>query len=100
MRRRALMASSKPSGGGFGEPFSFYIADKPFRPNYIEYTALEGMTWENWVNSEYNIDNFICASDFGGMGIQNIKGNVVIYQGPRVSPEDIISANTKYDIEL
>ena len=97
LRRRALLAASQ-TGGRFGEPFSFYIANHWLRPNYIEYTALEGMTWENWVNSEYNIDNFICTSFGDEIVIQNIDGLFVIYRGSSVSPADIINANTQYDI--
>jgi hypothetical protein len=79
---------------------TFYIADSPFNPNYIEYTALEGMTWENWVNSKYNIDNFICTSYFGEMRIENINGFKVVVQSSGVSPADIIIANNQYDLDL
>lgn len=30
----------------------------------IEYQAEEGMTWEEWCNSEYNVDGFWCGSGY------------------------------------
>ena len=30
----------------------------------IEYQAIEGMTWEEWVNSEYNVDEFWCDGNY------------------------------------
>lgn len=56
MRRRALLAASQPSGGE--NLFTFYIYD-PLWNLTEKYQAEMGMTWGEWVNSEYNIGNYI-----------------------------------------
>jgi hypothetical protein len=50
MRRRALLAQRKSGGGA---EITFYIYSSPFGPVY-ELKALDGMTWGDWVDSEYN----------------------------------------------
>lgn len=52
MRRRALLAANKPRGGG-GKEITFYFDATPFGP-FHELKALDGMTWGDWVDSEYN----------------------------------------------
>lgn len=44
--------------------FKFYIADSPIWTKYIEYTAEEGMTWAEWVISEYNVGGIMLDSDY------------------------------------
>lgn len=37
---------------------TFYVSESGFNnPTVIEYTAEEGMTWEEWIDSEYNTSN-------------------------------------------
>lgn len=79
---------------------NFNIEEKHWQENTrtIQYSALEGMTWESWVNSEYNIHNFrlnggfIEYDDYLHSGIwfsvQNNNHNVV--------PGDIIIENNTY----
>lgn len=55
IRRRALLAASGASGGGgeWGEEITFYLDTLPFG-DYYTLTARDGMTWADWVESEYN----------------------------------------------
>ena len=57
-----------------------------FRISELEYQAESGMTWEDWVNSKYNIDNYWHI------------GNNIIYAGhaiiSNVQPSDIIISKT------
>lgn len=54
-----LVATEKvevdPEEPVFGDPFTFTISGE-------EFTALEGMTWRQWVESEYNTDTYTCES--------------------------------------
>lgn len=34
-----------------------------FDAGVLTYNAVEGMTWEEWVNSEYNVDGFYILDD-------------------------------------
>lgn len=67
MRRRLLLANSH--GGGWSEKtMTFYV-------NGIAYTAYEGMTWGDWITSEFNIDAFYIYAD----GRVCNAGDVVLY---------------------
>ena len=57
----------------------------------IEYQAEEGMTWEEWVNSEYNTDGCYCADDL----VWHNSGNNIYLSGP-CRPKGIIINNTLY----
>lgn len=61
IRRRALLAASV---GGGGEEITFYIDSAPFGPVH-ELKALDGMTWEDWIDSEYNTVG-IYGESYGG----------------------------------
>ena len=63
-------------GGGYVTPNICYVEEfdgivmKPYIPPIIiftvddvEYQAEEGMTWEKWVNSDYNIDGYIIIEE-------------------------------------
>ena len=54
MRRRALLAASvwREQTPSFGEKFEFSIIS--FKGNITYYEALEGMTWRDFAESEYN----------------------------------------------
>ena len=65
----------------------------------VQYSALEGMTWQSWINSEYNIHNFRLSdgsilyennySDYGiWFSVQNNNLNV--------APGDTIIENNTY----
>ena len=72
-------------GGGYVTPNICYVTEskglkfKPkeksapvlitFTVDGIEYQAEEGMTWEKWVNSDYNIDGYIIIEEQAMSGI-------------------------------
>lgn len=55
MRRRALLAARGTSGGGNEEVrvIKFYVSDS-FTDETTEYEAMSNMTWEEWIDSDYN----------------------------------------------
>ena len=63
----------------------------------IEYQAEEGMTWEEWVNSEYNINMTFGIDEFEGTTITygaRYVGTLTDY----VKPSDLIIANYEYQL--
>lgn len=56
MRRRALLAASGASGSSWGQLFDFTIRSRAYSSNNCYTSAYEGMTWRDWVNSEFNKD--------------------------------------------
>lgn len=63
MRRRALLAASMQSGGNL---ITFTI-------NNTEYQAEEGMTWGEWVDSEYNVINASIYMLSNGVGYISVR---------------------------
>ena len=61
-----------------------------------EYTALEGMTWEEWINSRYNVDEYYLSNS----GVCHPIGDGVGYDGVRVTPFDVIVADRFYDGDM
>ena len=62
---------------------------------YSEYTAVEGMTWGEWLSSEYNVNNY--TSDSGMV----MTPDAILYigiQGKCTKTTDIIIAGQKYDV--
>ena len=61
-----------------------------------EYQAEEGMTWEEWVNSEYNTDDYYCESYY--VRIANGTNPTVFddINGDYCSPTDVIITNHTY----
>lgn len=54
------------------------------------YQAEEGMTWKEWVESQYNNDGYICLGDV-------VQGHgTVCYNGKTVSLSEQIKSNTAY----
>ena len=55
MLRRLMLAQAMQGGGGgnFGEEITFYFDAFPFG-DFHTLKALDGMTWKDWVDSEYN----------------------------------------------
>ena len=96
MRRRALLAASQPSGGGdWGEEITFYIDTKPLGGLYT-LTAREGMTWADWVNTDYNTMGIVISYDGVGDGYVDYMGLVIVSydSGVSVHPQDEIMAYT------
>ena len=52
MRRRALLAASQ-TGGDEVRVIKFYVYDY-FAGETTEYDAMSNMTWEQWIDSDYN----------------------------------------------
>lgn len=61
----------------------------------VEYQAEEGMTWGEWVNSEYNINMTFGIDEFEGTTITNGAKCVGILTD-YVKPSDLIIANYEY----
>lgn len=100
MRRRALLAASGESGG----EITFYIQN-PWGFN-LERKALSGMTWQDWINSDYNLmyenitDNGLDYQFFEIIGNEVYHYNegwaVANQQGTPISPAYVIENNYVY----
>ena len=62
-----------------------------------EYTAIDGMTWGEWVNSKYNTDGYSTVLVEEYDGIQDANGAIIMLAGSIVRTIDAIKANTRYD---
>ena len=62
---------------------TFYIADSiNIHPNFVEYTAEEGMTWGEWIDSDYNtsdlyIGEYSSVLTPDGFGINDNTGGMI-----------------------
>ena len=74
----------------------------------VEYQYEEGMTWEEWVNSEYNIDGYIIIEEQSTSGIHkhiSLNNEKVVFQRfdgsicIAVEYTDIIDSNYIYGLE-
>lgn len=86
--------------GAFGDPITFSVMRDT-------YTALDGMTWADWVSSEYN-----SSDDYGNYRAIsiNMENNVVRYgdmgeiivneDWEAVTPHDLIIANMQYEVGI
>lgn len=94
--RRRMMMAKKPSGG-FGEEITFYLDTAPFGPVY-ELKALDGMTWGDWIDSEYNTIGIFGESYGGVVAIlyPPIGLNITDSNGQYVIGDHIILAETTY----
>ena len=45
----------------------------------VQYQAEEGMTWEEWINSEYNANNLIYINDIGICKTSDGNGQLTRY---------------------
>ena len=64
-----------------------------FTINMVEtYQAEEGMTWAEWVNSEYNIDEYYILNNY----VTSNGLDIIAYNGDNLKPIDIIVSNAKY----
>lgn len=82
MNRRRALSASVMSGGGGGNLITFTIEG-------TEYQAEEGMTWEEWVDSEYNVIGAFIYYDLIFVGSEfiitsaylSVQSNELILQG-------------------
>ena len=101
MRRRALLAASMQSGGGggWGDLITFKIAADMMGRNYITYNAYDGMTWYDWIKSEFNVDKYyIDDNDLIYSSLTIFPMNVINSSGGAVYKTDYIEAGNRYDI--
>lgn len=62
-----------------------------------EYTAIEGMTWREWCDSEYHMPGFWCDSMLNSvLGTKNGLSNYVKFDNNNVRPDDTIVAGRAY----
>ena len=61
-----------------------------------QYYAEEGMTWTQWVESDYNNDDFYHISDGRVKGSNGIPTDAVAINGTSVSPTDVIQNGFAY----
>lgn len=53
-----VVNDGEENGGGEVKLISFTIVEIIFKPIEVEYNAIEGMTWVEWVDSEYNTGGY------------------------------------------
>ena len=82
--------------------------DSPYVCYSIEYE--EGMTWEEWIESEYNkfeftiaeneetFEEYVICFDVGYDGIRDYKCSLKGYRGNVVSPSEIIDNSITYTL--
>ena len=110
-------------GGGYVTPNICYVEEsdgiimKPYIPPIIiftigevQYQAEEGMTWEKWVNSDYNIDGYIIIEEQSissgihkHISLNNRKVSFQRYYGAMsiaVEYTDIIDSNYIYRLDV
>jgi hypothetical protein len=73
------------------------IEEIAFSINGVEYTAIEGMTWWDWVETYGN--GYAASSYDGGAGIKSSNGYWVIGDNGRVQTDDVIEAGYEYALE-
>lgn len=98
MRRRALMAASMQGGGGgeYGEEIAFYFDSRPYGGLY-ELKALDGMTWADWISSQYNTMGVEMGDTYGDVYWMDLT--IVYYDtGKRAKSEDLIINECTYGV--
>lgn len=86
MRRRLLLANSH--GSGWSEKtITFYV-------KRVAYTAFEGMTWGDWIKSEFNVDAFFL--DTYGRVFDGTGKTVTTQENKQVVSGDYIMADYNY----
>ena len=74
----------------------FYVASSFFGEEFIEYTATEGMTWGEWVNSIYNVDGFYFVADSMAGNYLRSPNGTVDYGGFLIHGDEVIIENYYY----
>lgn len=95
MERRRLLLAQRKSGG---TEITFYIAVDFFASSYTPQNALEGMTWRDWVNSEYNKDGYEIVND--SITNPNLMVHIINDFGVSIRPSEEIIANAYYDVDM
>ena len=73
-----------------------YITTKiTFMIDNVRYQAEKGMTWEEWCNSDYNIDHYTCNTI-----VQSTEGNRLYNESSLVFASDIIVEEAVYTYSL
>lgn len=85
MRRRLLLANSH--GSGWSEKTMTFYVDS------IAYTAYEGMTWGDWITSEFNVDAFYLDEH---EQVRDGEGNEIYDHKKGVLSSDYIIADNNY----
>lgn len=62
----------------------------------VTYQAEEGMTWEEWCNSEYNTDGYYAYNTTGTNPLITNDAGIVMYNGAKAKPNDVIIDGYKY----
>lgn len=96
--RRLILTNSWMAGSGEGfDEITFYIDAEPFGP-FHELKALDGMTWGDWVDSEYNTIGIYreLYGDAVAIVYPYMGFNIVSSEGEFVKGHYIISAETTY----
>lgn len=75
-----------------------YISDVSFTINGVTYAAEEGMTWAEWLASEYNVDGYH-IDDSGTISPAEIEDRVVDYAGNVILSDALIRPDGAYKIE-
>lgn len=67
-----------------------------FTVNGVLYSAENGMTWKDWIYSDYNPDNFWIVDDARIMYLHEGSTNSLWKDGDYIKPEDKIISNAAY----
>lgn len=95
-RRRSLLAASMQSGGGNAVIIEFTIKGGPLEPTGT-YQAEEGMTFGEWVDSEYNTDGYSVLNHPAlGELIVSSRSSFIYFNGRRMTPNDVILQSGGY----
>ena len=82
------------------EPYIHWYSDPAiidFSISETTYNAEEGMTWAEWVDSDYNADKTFGYSLEYSM-VYNMDNQLISLNESGVSPTDVILANASYEI--
>ena len=64
----------------------------------VEYSARKFMTWDEWVQSEFNTEGFKLNSQ--GTKILTSDNYAILLDGLEVNPTDIIIEDSEYSLSL
>jgi hypothetical protein len=67
----------------------------PFTINGTEYNAIEGMTWGEWINSDYNVEDAYGISSDGYVKFKRTDGTFYYFDS-FISKDELIIENGKY----
>ena len=76
----------------------FYVESSLFSREFIEYTATEGMTWGEWVNSNYNVNSFYMINDEMAGNYLRSPNGAVDYDGFLIHGDEVIIENYYYNL--